>query len=473
MPSVPQKPSAAAAPVTQLPDPNHPHDPASHTREQSISHQPSPAVIASASHLTTHVLPRRFLGPMPEAMVNSKEAEESQAKMAAMRKRGLRRLSLPGPDDESRVEGTLRDVEGRRGILRHVHRLRVRRSVQGRDVEQDVELESNDSEDEEGEGEEGRHPRLHRKRKKKKRKDVWVGESFDIGQEFLVSPTAVGDVSTPPNPTTSSVAPSEHEGMIPKRPAPSSRGTTQESFVTARTELSNPSASRLDVHLSEGGGAAERARRSSSSSTTPSLPNNVVSTVSQTSSLQRLIPAPIDEEGESTLSDPKSKRHSPTDSQFAGKTGVTKFRARLKSAIRKPSITSVRTEAPGGPAPAAAAANRVIRPKTVQFPVDLEDHEQSASGRDTPNGDQEPADPEAVLSREGEDAAGTSHEAAADAQETDEDEGDVVPGQVIMRGELFASSRADEPLLIRQIECWSESAIIVKTISGCLTSMCK
>jgi hypothetical protein len=89
MPSVPQARSGAQAPLTNPPDPDEAVDHHARLPTESISHQPSPAVIASSSHVNSHVLPRRFIGPMPEFVVNSEAVEEEYRRF-----RDLRSLAL-------------------------------------------------------------------------------------------------------------------------------------------------------------------------------------------------------------------------------------------------------------------------------------------------------------------------------------------------------------------------------------------
>jgi hypothetical protein len=76
------------------------------------------------------------------------------------------------------------------------------------------------------------------------------------------------------------------------------------------------------------------------------------------------------------------------------------------------------------------------KPKTVQFPVDLEEH--TADGEPPRKGNKAPAHPKEVLGRTGEEAEGTSHHAAEQAineEEEEEDDEVLLPGDVIMRGE--------------------------------------
>ncbi|EIW73527.1 hypothetical protein TREMEDRAFT_25253, partial [Tremella mesenterica DSM 1558] len=88
--------------------------------------------------------------------------------------------------------------------------------------------------------------------------------------------------------------------------------------------------------------------------------------------------------------------------------------------------------------------------KSVQFPVNPVNVVQEGEGEIKPRkGNKAPVDPEVVLSREGDEAEGTSAGAAVDLAENDEDEGEVVsPGEVIMRDRMLVGVgyHHEEPL---------------------------
>ncbi len=109
------------------------------------------------------------------------------------------------------------------------------------------------------------------------------------------------------------------------------------------------------------------------------------------------------------------------------KTAPAGLKTRLKSAIRLQSSPDIDRK---------ASKTKLDKAKTVQFPLDpvqrgIDDENEGDVVR---KGNKKPVDPEDVLSREGEDAAGTSAGAAEEALQDDEDEEVLLPGEVIMRG---------------------------------------
>ncbi|ORY24284.1 Pleckstrin homology domain-domain-containing protein [Naematelia encephala] len=334
MPAVPHTPSTSA-PLTRPSDPNRPDDQHAHTASNSISHQPAPAVIASASHINTHVLPRRFLGPMPEAVVNSDEVLKRRRHFQKLRRKSLGKL---GSEEE----------HGRVG--RAVRRIRVHR----RDEEDSDSDSDTDDIDSDANG------------KRRKRKDVWVGESFDIGREFL--------------PSQEHEENDHGEENAQQRP-PNPPRSTQETFVTARTHI-DPGPSSSDSFMPR------------------------AATASQTSSMQPLIP---DQDG-----------HDEVQEQHSISAKTTPLKTRL-SALR--------------------GTHTAHKSKSVQFPVDPVQPQPQPQPPDSPlKGNKRPADPEDVLARQGDDAAGTSYQATEEALESEsqmDEWEDPAIGQVLMRDRML------------------------------------
>lgn len=369
------------------PDPNHPSG--STSRPRSQSHEAAPAIVASVSHVGTHVLPRRFLGPMPEVFAHSDEVEERHRRIRSIQRAALKRVN--GAAEAGRKGGRAIGDTRRKVVDR----------IRGEDREVAVDLDSDSDESER---------RLRLRKKKKKRKDVWVGESFDIGREFRTDamvdldeqqggrePVREGEESEsipPASPIDERRADSAPPSLA--RP-PTSRGTTQDSFVTARTQFSD---ARSTVE------PGYELNAVSSTSVTTASPAMGPKTASPSSSLHPLI------------SEPPRLTLSP-------KTSIPEFKRRLKSAIRRPSSADT------------PARNRS---KSVQFPLNPE---RDGGTFDHPRrGNKAPADPESVLEREGSDMVGTSAEAVQAAEDEEDEEEDFSPGQVIMRGECV-TGRAD------------------------------
>jgi hypothetical protein len=353
---------------------------------------------------------------MPEAVVNSEATEDEYKRLREMRMRALN--MIPGHWEQESEAVSQRMESGKRAVVRQVRRIRVKRiGRKGEEVEQDFELGS-DSEEEEG------NHLLQLRKKKKRRKDVWVGESFDIGREFRSPPTPVEA-----GPSTGRVTPDEAKGSVITRPA-TSRTTTQESFVTARTALS-PTTTRTEPPRQGNGDARPRSEASESEGDHPELRH------SGASSRQPLIDAdPIDDAPSVSESRAGKGKGRASEASLKGESIATpKLASRLKSALRKASVSSIKTDTPD----AARKAERIkpaAKPKTVQFPVDLEEH--TADGEPPRKGNKAPAHPKEVLGRTGEEAEGTSHHAAEQAineDENDEDDEALLPGDVIMRGE--------------------------------------
>lgn len=407
MPAAPQEPAAHNAPFTRPPNTTSAPDSHAHATARSASIQPAPAVSSTRSHASLHTLPRRFLGPMPENVVNSAAQVEKARHFRNMRRRTVRHWTGRDEDEArgrlARANASLGLDDGRRGVRRAVHRIRAGRAGDTNEFDLD---DDSDSDDDDGAGPSARHG------KKQKRKDVWIGESFDIGQEFRILPGTTEDAQA------AAEAP-------PTRP-PNSTQTTQESFYTARTEFSDavePPEPDGSPHGLNNGNTPDT-RRSQSSSMQPLLPDVLAAEAKEASS----------------AASPSRTLHSavkPMKSALDMKS--------LKSALRRP-----RTSHNGRAATAAeldgASSNRRSaagkgRSKSVQFPMDPV---QSPTVPYTESrGDEEPVDPQEVLSRRGEEAEGTSHGAVEEAIGEDEvEEEEFVPiGQVIMRGEWITLLR--------------------------------
>lgn len=394
MPAAPQPLAGTTPPLPRPPDPNHPN--LAPTPPESVSHQPSPAVISSSSHIGLHILERRFIGPMPEKVVNSDQTEEKRRILRELRRKAVSRVL---GDDELRSVGEESGV----GVRRAIRRIRIRRRrADGEEVEEDFDLRDSDDE------EDGRGLKRFGKKKKEKRKDVWVGESFDIGREFRITPGTIPEEDLT-------------ESVNPARPA-TSRHTTQDTFVTARTQLSATTSRSSHV--------PPEVASSSSSVDQPFLAKQN----SQGSSMQPLISTMNGEDEEDEDDKPLSMKT------------ASGLRKRLKSAIRRPPTTSTIISPPrrmstvDSPRPARDPKGA----KSVQFPVDpvTKRHSEGAGagvGAEPPRkGNKAPASPGDVLSREGDEVAGTSAGAVEEALGDEEEEDDFTPGSVILRGELSA-----------------------------------
>lgn len=380
---------------------------------------------------------------MPENVANSTAVVEKQRKIRDMRRKAVSKI-LGRPEDEA-MYGSFGTTDHRKGVSKAVHRIRVRRKDKhGHEIEEDVNLEERDSDEEIG--------RLGRLRGKKKqtRKDVWVGQSFDIGQEFHVSSTSSAGSGVTPlgegdGPTANGIddaeARSEHSrisNLDRGRPAPS-RGTTQETFVTAKTHVAsdyNDSSSmiaNLDQSMDDSSPPLIRSDPDyrPSGSDTISLPPNIRN--SQGSSIQPLISR--------DQSEPRPRPDDRSDHDREGRDLVTPvkkapgFKNRFKSAVKQSPGGSTELNSIASPL-GAKRANTVpnrLRSKSVQFNTDPV--MMNGGGREPPRrGNKEPADPRQVLKREGSAVAGTS---AGAVEETvvEEEEETARAGQIIMRGE--------------------------------------
>jgi hypothetical protein len=367
---------------------------------------------------------------MPENVANSSAVEEKQRKIRDMRRKAVGKI-LGRPDNDA-MHGTFGTTDNRRGVSKAVHRIRVRRKDKhGDEIEEDVELQDEDEDEDVG-----RFSKL-RGKKKQTRKDVWVGESFDIGQEFSVSASGTGVMprGEGDGPTANGIhdTRSQYSRLSePGRPAPS-RGTTQDTFVTARTHANsnyNDSSSmiaNLDQSMDDSSPPLIRADPDyrPSGSSTISLPPNIRD--SQGSSIQPLI-----------SHDPRP----PTDNHESseGRDQVTPvkrppgFKNRFRSTVKQSPGGSTELNSIASPLAARRAMTEPrVRSKSVQFhanPVTM-----GGGDREPPRrGNKDPVNPLEVLEREGPAVAGTSAGAVEETVE-EEEEDTIRAGQIIMRGE--------------------------------------
>ncbi|KAL7420775.1 hypothetical protein Q5752_004727 [Cryptotrichosporon argae] len=422
MPSAPQPPVTRHAPAVRPPDPNRPHDRAAHVARSCVRAEPAPAVVATSSHVSLHVVPRRFIGGLPETVANSDASRAGRRRLREARARVVRRVRGEGEGNPGHGAGQSRR-ELREGGLGHDERGRARRAADH--VRERLRGDEGESSEDDGEDEDG----------VQRRRDVWVGESFDVGREFEDVGMGKGkgrmpdfglgheggdgagaDVSDnhPPRPSGQAQV-GDTAGAGPSRPRAIAR-STQETFVTARTELS-ASSSSLALPLNGEDASAKPLETPSDSPLQETGPRSIAS------SRRPLVPP--DDETHSTPASLRQASHGKlrTRVDLAGK---------LKSVLRKDAhdVSSAATIHAAESAPAGAVDAH--RPKTVQFPVDPV---HTAADPDGPRrGNKPPAEPEAVLAREGEDAAGTSAGAVEDALEEEEEE---EFGQVVMRDRML------------------------------------
>lgn len=454
MPAVPHRPRSSQ-PLTHPRDPNvapeADHD--AHASHKSPSHQPSPAVIDTSSHSAIHVLPRRFLGPLPPQAVSSAEAQAKRSRIHRAKAQALERITGALEDGRRRRgSGMFDGGEEEHGLRGQLHRIKVlKRGVFGQEEEDEVEVDL-DGLSEHGVDLRG-HANGHSKKARKKGKggkgkEKWDGESFFIGREFTTSAEmlerrSAGAISDGPvfdepfdepfddaagagpstgSPNGSSQRTSPPRGRPPARPAITAH-STQDTFVTARTEFTHsPSASSSRIDLPE----PDDHEPPRPSGSTPSLVvHRSLTHQSKASSLQPLL-------GEGIGDDGPSRNHEMDEAAF-GSISSTGLK-RLKSAIRKPATTVGQ-----GRTPDVNGREHVLRSKSVSFPFDPVQAMDAAVAHQPPRqGDRPPKDPEAVLAREGDDAQGTSagaQEATLREDEWDDEEEDLTPVSVLKRGE--------------------------------------
>ena len=512
MPSVPGN-TAHPPPFQTPPNPNIPNGPnragvingnegnaAAGPSSGQITHQPSPAVVSSEPHSAPHILHRRFIGPIPENIEHSAETEAKRKRLSKLRKHALKKLRGDGEDNMG-----LTSVEERDKRRRFVTWSRKRRKAGEGDNLTDEESQDSEAEVRDGYKGKGKHKGKGKGKDVQRRKDVWVGESFDIGREFKSgsghsTPSAgpSDGVHTPlsgEEDHSDATADGEdglsmRDGALdsnggssmvnapggvapPKRPH-ASRDTTQETFVTARTQFSDPKIDARSVkHPNLGKGVDQlgipngSVRPGASHESLPSHLELATKRQSGSSSVQPLMGS-IASNRQSPGSEVKQLNlASHLDATPSAST--SNLRKKIKSAMRKTSKGNSRpaSEMPAGSsglnevqgvnvyhalpgAPNEDAASRVgardghNKSKSVQFPVD---HVQyittptSSIDAQPRKGDKDPVDPAKVLSRAGDAAEGTSAGAVEEAmgeigdEDEEEEEEAFLPGQVIMRGE--------------------------------------
>nr|XP_018262424.1 uncharacterized protein I303_05441 [Kwoniella dejecticola CBS 10117]OBR84582.1 hypothetical protein I303_05441 [Kwoniella dejecticola CBS 10117] len=512
MPAIPQSSSSNRAPPKHFtpPDPNRSHDESTHgTHSQNPTLQPSARVVDSTSHndFEAHFLPRRFLGAIPQKVINSDETQEKKRRFKELRRNALNHLpGLRSRDDleeyDNRTSGSsfIAPDDNDTGAVREfAGRLRIKirkKNRHGEEYEENLNLDL----DSDGDAEDGGRTEVETagKGKSSKSKNVWLGESFDIGREFLGNVIREEEEEEeegnneeheeeeepPPQPNAGTAAvkgkskakTTESTTPRPTRPSPSTR-TTQDTFVTARTAFSSSydaassSKSSLATNADEGavggyeltpqlslGIEQDQNHRDTARTSEETLERNKLRK-SQSSSIQPLMSstAITDEpsevkSGETNKpdTDQAALNHSLSLPKDRGK-GIT----RLKSALRKSSKPNIKasqsTYHPSSASTSPAAAVAVMegdkgKSKSVQFPLDLTSPTiaaQTGNGirlgkKDKLKGDKDPVHPMEVLERSGEDAIGTSHEAVEEAQEEEEDWEEVKrPGEVILRDRMI------------------------------------
>ncbi|TYJ58455.1 hypothetical protein B9479_000662 [Cryptococcus floricola] len=368
------------------PDPNRDRRP--QTRPSKPSLEPSPAVVATTSpprppgNHQPHILTRRFLGPIPDRVTSSAEVEERRRDFLDLRRKAIDKWKREIRDDDSSLH-SVADAQSEDGRLRRaVSKIRIkRRNKHGMEIEEDLDL------DETG---------IQLGGKAKIGKEVWVGESFDIGQEFM---STAADTHTPELDEAEQESSQASASTIKPKPISRPSTTSQatgETFVTARTAFS-PSQSSLAIDTQSTGQIPNPS---------PSLHGSQNAQLrsphthhSASSSTQPLIDS-------SELSD------SPPGSSKKGKEPARSVRTnislpnRLKSALRysRPNLRGSSSAVIGDDEEQADPREGQQKAKTVQFPADYASVMPSLAR----SGDSEPAKPEHVLEREGAEAEGTS-----------------------------------------------------------------
>ena len=343
--------------------------------------------------------------------------------------------AILGNGDNGQAEGTFGTVDGRKGVRRVVHRIRVRRrNKHGDEVEEDVELDDGADSDSDGTiGGKMKNKAHMQKKKKTKRKDVWVGGSFDIGQEFYVplgtevDDSQGGGTSAGEQPQSDEEEEEEDDEAV-SRPG-ASRKTTQETFVTARTNINDSSSMivNLEPERDQPQTRDDLPMHSGSSTLSAPVPGHQ-NRDSQGSSIQPLI---------SLLGEHDPENDEDGDERRDLVTPVKKapgLRNRFRSAVKQTPGGSTELNSIASPSVARRAQTEPRqRSKSVQFNANPVTH--GGGDREPPRrGNKQAADPIEVLEREGEAVAGTSAGAAEERAEEEEEEPPTV-GQIIMRGE--------------------------------------
>lgn len=238
------------------------------------------------------------------------------------------------------------------------------------------------------------------------------------------SPVARRPESPSPLGRTESPSPQPHlRAHAPRRGSSTAASTIAESFVTAPTRPQHSGDDASDFHANLGmpayaghpgiGHSVEPSPHSSPLMKGSSMGGSTRPLISDDEAEVRVAPG-----GKGKAPAGRLFSKSPTRNSKASKASRPKAQ-RLKSALR----TSMDK----------AAAKERERHKTVQFPEEPAHEIPAAPDEVVREGDKKPADPLAVLSREGADAEGTSSGAATSAL----DEDDFMPGGVVMRDRVL------------------------------------
>ncbi|WVQ65819.1 uncharacterized protein L199_003997 [Kwoniella botswanensis] len=466
MPAIPQPTSSSRAKHFRPPDPNHaPRDLSSHRPSNAPIPEPSPKIISSKSHREHHI-PRRFIGSIPQKTLNSNEVVEKRRRLSELKRSAISHLPFFGEANGSNRDGTSfigsdshGEADERHLIREAARRIKIRRRDRnGEEFEQHLELDPETPLEDGSKGKTG---------SKGKGKDMWSGESFDIGREFLG--TIVDDQEEeeepPPPKSTTQEKGKEKEQRKPIRPTVSTR-TTQDSFVTARTEFTSLSTSegntsKSTLALDEGHGDVDigyqvtpqpslgdnpdldqeegdrsKIRNSQSSSIQPLISENAITVTSTHDVLEE--PSTL---GTSTIK--------PSPKKIKSNEGIS---TKLKSALRRPSnvkldITSTKSaQGNNSSSSTVFAVGKQGKSKSVQFPLDPTQPTSSLKrlgrvqeGNESVQGDRDPVHPMKVLERTGQEAEGTSHQAVEIALEEEEEDWEEVkrPGEVILRDRMI------------------------------------
>ena len=399
------------------------------------------------------------MGPLPSDQSSLVIAKQGKLKRA--RRKAIDRLNLSNGSNQSGLG------EGERGkVVRSLGRVKVWRKMGGKRVLTEIEIEDSGW-DTTGYDQTAFNWDVGKGVSMGKGKEKWVGEGFDIGREFFLS----GQMSTRSNEETRSnesitssslrtggvmdtspdcplespvaerdaesmvdengAGPSDYSGLNPRKRPNLTPKSTQESFVTARTELStslSQSPFSSNIHL-------PRPTSDPEIGESPAQSNRNLEEHDQ----DRLIASGASSSSARHLIGEGEKDRLRDNASSLGSLGKNHLK-RLKSAIRKPSTTATlpHLEARGvNDEFGNVKRDRNFRSKSVSFPMDPVD---LVDGEIVPldaAGDKPPLNPESVLAREGDQAQGTSAGAQAAAlDEVDEDSDEVAlrTGDVQLRG---------------------------------------
>lgn len=426
-----------------------PHPPARHYPNQNSPPpllKPSPAIVKQIppprppADPSLHVLPRRFLGPIPEKVLNSSHLEEKRRHFYDLRRRAAykvrheligRKDSLSGLEEDDADEGIIRRAA-----------LKIR--VTGLDRDEDRE---------ENLGPESDHESETYGPQTTVGKEVWFGESFDIGREFVSegfdndepSLLATRDRqavrrsgSMDRNRTQKHTQHQRH--LVPHRPSNATR-STEETFFTARSRNSKGEPNSLSRFSTSTSDRPAHCRVMIESSIdgcpTPALEHTPDTQLSPSSSVQPLIRSTqnhADQRPPQWTGPNTKKGKGPADQSVSSSTFAVP--QKLKSAFRHASESPVggAVELPG--IDKSRATDLPQRSKSVQFPMDPTHPVASETGKMKVRGRNIPVDPNTVLSRAGEEAQGTSSGAAADAmaEEDKPQEPLALQGNVLYKG---------------------------------------